>query len=116
MSFRAVGIDVGGTKIAAGLAAFPDGAVHARRTIPTRADRGGRAVLDDVLRLARELADESVQAIGLGVCELVNREGKLASDHCIKWLDQPVCAELSALAPTFIEADVRAAAQAEALF
>ncbi|MBX3744877.1 MAG: ROK family protein [Verrucomicrobiae bacterium] len=122
MSFLAVGIDVGGTKIAAGLAAFPEGSLYGRRTIPTRAERGGRAVLDEVLRLARELAGEAVargqtiQAIGLGVCELVDREGRLASANCIRWLDQPVREELAAIAPTVLEADVRAAAQAEAWF
>lgn len=122
MSFLAVGIDVGGTKIAAGLAAFPEGSVQGRRTIPTRAERGGRLVLDDVLRLARELAGEAavrgqpVRALGLGVCELVDREGRLASANCIRWLDQPVRDELAAIAPTVLEADVRAAAQAEAWF
>ena len=120
MSLHIVGIDVGGTKIAAGFASFPDGVVLARRTIPTRAERGGRAVLDDVLRLVRELQAEKAvarfHAIGLGICELVNREGELASANCIQWLDQPVQKELGAIAPTVIEADVRAAALAEALF
>ena len=137
MSFLVIGIDVGGTKIAAGLldlertkplsAPNPRGAgwnpdsVLSRRTIPTRAERGGRAVLDEVLRLARELAEEAasfepVRAIGVGVCELVNRAGQLASDNCIKWLDQPVREELRAIAPMVLEADVRAAAFAEAWF
>ena len=119
---HAIGIDVGGTKIAAGLVAFPAGRVVARRVVPTHASRGGRAVLDAVLRLTRELADEgerlgaSVEAIGLGVCELVDREGRLASANCIQWLDLSVREELSAIAPAVIEADVRAAALAEALF
>ena len=121
-TFYAVGIDVGGTKIAAGLMAFPEGRTLARRLQPTEASRGGRAVLDDTLRLARELAAEStalgrkVDAIGLGVCELVDREGNLASSNCIHWQDQPVHGELGAIAPAVIEADVRAAALAEALF
>jgi len=54
--FLAIGIDVGGTKIAAGLIAFPEGRVLAQRLAPTDAGRGGRPVLDDALRLARELA------------------------------------------------------------
>ena len=121
-TFYAVGIDVGGTKIAAGLMAFPEGRTLARRLQPTEASRGGRAVLDDTLRLARELAAEStalgrkVDSIGLGVCELVDREGNLASSNCIHWQDQPVRGELGAIAPAVIEADVRAAALAEALF
>jgi glucokinase len=113
-----LGIDVGGTKIATGVAEFPDGRVLSRRVVPTKAERGGRAVLDDVVQLARELADEcgGVAALGLGVCELVDGEGRLASAYCIKWLDLPVRDELSTIAPVFIEADVRAAARAEAMF
>jgi glucokinase len=116
-----IGIDVGGTKIAGGVVVLPEGRTLARRIVPTQPTRGGRAVLDDVLRLARELVTEatavgrSVEGIGLGVCELVDREGNLASANCIRWLDQPARDELSAIAPTVIEADVRAAALAEAL-
>jgi len=117
-----IGIDVGGTKIASGLVVFPEGCSLARRQVATQAARGGRAVLNDVLRLGQELADEAkalghaVGAIGLGVCELVDREGRLASANCIRWLDQPVREELLAIAPAVVEADVRAAALAEALF
>lgn len=116
-----LGIDVGGTKIAAGLVTLPGGQPFARRTIPTGADRGGRAVLDDVLKLAGELRDEakaggqSVKCLGLGICELVDREGRLASGNCIQWLNEPVLAELNSIAPAVLEADVRAAALAESL-
>lgn len=117
-----VGIDVGGTKIAGGLVTFPGGFDLAhRRVIPTHPERGGQPVLDDVLRLARELAGHAaalgqcVGGIGLGVCELVDRDGNLASSNCIQWQDLPVREQLSAVAPAVIEADVRAAALAEAL-
>ena len=117
-----IGIDVGGTKIAAGLLQLPAGTILSSRVIPTNAARGGRAVLDDVVQLARRLSAEaaefghSVAALGLGICELVNREGQLASANCIQWLDQPVREELSRIAPAVLEADVRAAALAEARF
>lgn len=117
-----IGFDVGGTKIAAGLLAVPEGRPRARRLTPTLSTRGGRVVLDDVLRVARELSAEAtalgqpVEAIGLGVCELVDRESRIVSANCIQWLDQPVRDELSAIAPATIEADVRAAAIAEARF
>ena len=123
MSFHAIGIDVGGTKIAAGLASFPEGMIQVRETIPTHPARGGRAVLEDVVRLARELAgspgrtrETPVAAIGLGICELVDREGRIASANCIQWIEEPVRQQLGAIAPVAIEADVRAAALAEALF
>lgn len=40
---RAIGIDVGGTQIAAGT--VEGGALRGRRTLPTRPERGGEAVL-----------------------------------------------------------------------
>jgi glucokinase len=114
-----LGIDVGGTKIAAGVVRFPDRQVVSHRVIPTNAHRGGAPVLNDVLTLARELIGASataVSSIGLGICELVTRDGAIASDNCIKWRNEPVRERLGEIAPTFIEADVRAAALAEAMF
>ena len=114
-----IGIDVGGTKIAAGLLAWPEARVVETRTIPTRRVRGGRYVLNDVVRVVRKMIDARgarVLAIGIGICELVDREGRIVSANCIQWLNEPVQEELSSIAPTVIEADVRAAALAEALF
>ena len=121
MSFHALGIDVGGTKIAAGRVTFPGGRVSARRLIPAEPGRGGSAVLADVERIARELQREteqmgqSIGGIGLGICELVDREGRIASSNCIQWQGLAVSAQLGSLAPAVIEADVRAAAVGEAL-
>ncbi len=120
--FTALGIDVGGTKIAAGIVTFPDGRVHLRRQIPTQPARGGEAVLDDVFQLATELATEAgshnfqVNAIGLGMCELVNTDGDIVSASSLSWKSADVREGLATIAPTVIEADVRAAALAEALF
>lgn len=120
--FTALGIDVGGTKIAAGIVTFPEGRIHLRRQIPTQPDRGGDAVLDDVLQLATELATAAgernfqVNAIGLGVCELVNNAGDIVSANCLSWQSADVREGLATIAPTVIEADVRAAALAEAMF
>ncbi|NOS70717.1 MAG: ROK family protein [Verrucomicrobia bacterium] len=120
--FTALGIDVGGTKIAAGIVTFPDGRVHLRRQIPTLPARGGEAVLDDVFQLATELATEAgshnfqVNAIGLGMCELVNTDGDIVSASSLPWQSADVREGLATIAPTVIEADVRAAALAEALF
>jgi glucokinase len=80
------------------------------------------AVLDDVVRLAEELAGQArdqgitVEGIGLGLCELVDPSGHIMSANCIHWQDQPVAVRLSRVAPVCLEADVRAAALAEALF
>jgi glucokinase len=120
--FHAIGIDVGGTKIAAGWVVFPEGAIRARQVIPTRSSRGGGPVLEDVLELAHRLKDEAraagaaIRAVGLGLCELVDAAGGICSANCVPWTDQPVRKQLSALAPLTMEADVRAGALAEAIF
>jgi glucokinase len=80
----AVGLDVGGTKIAAGLSRFPAGVVTHRRRIPTQAERGPQAVLADAVKLAGELAalvpsGERFVGVGLGVPELVDPNGQITS-------------------------------------
>ena len=121
-SFCATGVDVGGTKVAAGLVIFPQGKVLSRKQIPTAPTRGGEAVFADVRRLCEELNSEAqsqnqrVQGIGIGICELVDLDGNVASENCIAWRGGSVRERLSTLAPTVIEADVRAAALAEAEF
>ena len=54
----ASGIYVGGTKIAARVVCFPEGRVRLRRASPIAPVQGGAAVLDDVVRLAEDLAAE----------------------------------------------------------
>ena len=118
----AIGLDVGGTKIAAGLVAFPSGAVLARRTIPTLPRRGGETVLNDTLSLAEELKTEAGKSnlellgIGVGVPELVDPEGNITSSQSLDWQGDRVQAAFSSLAPAVVESDVRAGALAEAMF
>jgi glucokinase len=117
----AVGLDVGGTKIAGGVVQFPSGAVLARRVVPTRPERGGEAVLDDTLALAGELLETArereaeVVGIGVAVAELVGPEGNVTSNQTIDWPCLSVQDRFSELAPAVVESDVRAAALAEAL-
>ncbi len=118
----AIGIDVGGTKCAAGLVLFPEGGVLARRLQPTRPERGGEAVLADVIDMAcslqREAAELGVEptAIGLGVAELVSVAGEVLSDATIRWRGREVGKALQAATnmPVILDADVRAAARGEA--
>ena len=118
----AIGLDVGGTKIAAGLVAFPYGVVLARRTIPTLASRDGQAVLNDAIALAESLMEHAeerrlrILGIGVGVPELVDPEGNITSTHSLAWQDISVQAAFSRLAPAAVESDVRAGALAEAMF
>lgn len=118
---HAVGIDIGGTKIAGGVVSFPDGRMVCRKIIPTRPDRGAEAVLSDVENLAKQLVAEAsleapITALGLGICELVDRSGRPASANCIDWRSLPVHQRLASISASYIEADVRAAALAEATF
>jgi len=117
----ALGLDVGGTKISAGVVAFPSGEVIRRRVIPTLPKRSGIEILNDAASLAddltREVYAEGIRlgSVGLGVAELVTPEGRIASGQTIPWRDVPVAAAFSHLGPVVVESDVRAAALAEAL-
>lgn len=120
----AIGVDVGGTKCAAGLVRLSDGCVLARRLQPTLPKRGGEAVLQDVIALAISLRDEAasrqavVAAVGVGVAELVDERGDVHSAATIDWPGRTVQARISAALslPAVVDADVRAAARAEARF
>ncbi len=113
-----IGVDVGGTKIAAGVVDTADGRVLDKRVIPTRPERGGDAVLRDVIALVHVLrpAVHVPPLIGLGVCELVSPDGEITSDFTVAWRGVPVRAALSEFGPTVVQADVRAHALAEARF
>ena len=118
----AIGLDIGGTKIAAGVMLWPGGEVLQRTVIPTMPARGGEAVLKDTLSLAQHLhgwasrENIEVAGIGAGVAELVDCEGNVTSSCTIDWRGVPVQGRLSAIAPAYVESDVRAAALAEAIF
>lgn len=117
----AIALDIGGTKTAAGLVVWPSGEILNRTVIPTRPDRGGRAVLEDILGLAANLLDWArardipVAGIGAGVPELVDCDGIITSSCAIAWREVPVQQELSRIAPAQVDSDVRTAALAEAI-
>lgn len=110
----AVGIDVGGTKIAAGVVDVASGRVVERRQVPTRPERGGAAVLADCAALASELG-EGTLAVGIGLCELVSLDGRPTSAETVDWRSLSVASAIAA-PRVVLEADVRAAALAEARF
>jgi glucokinase len=94
----------------------------ARRLQPTQPNRGGPALLADVIELVRSLQREAAEldveptAIGLGVAELVGVDRKILSAATIHWQNAHVDETLRAATglPVYVEADVRAAARAEA--
>jgi glucokinase len=118
----AIGIDVGGTKIAGGLVCLDTGEVQEKRVIPTNPERGGEAVLADVVALSEDLKataetrGDRVRGLGVGVAELVDPEGRVRSANLIAWEGLPVRERLARIAPAVVESDVRAAALAEARY
>src|SRR5262249_31302865 len=117
----AIGLDVGGTKIAGGLVKFPAAEVVRRQIIPTRAERGPEPVLNDVATLALDLPAnvpyrERSAGIGIGVPELVDPQGHITSAQTIDWRRIPLTERLADIGPVRVDADVRAAALAEARF
>jgi glucokinase len=120
-SVCAIGLDVGGTKIAGGVVT-PDGKVITKRVIPTLPERGGEAVLSDALALAVSLREQATatgrnaMVIGIGVAELVDLHGNVTSGHTIPWRGLSVQERFSKLASAAVEADSRAAAFCEAKF
>jgi glucokinase len=112
-----IGIDVGGTKLAAGLVDVATGRVHGHLRVPTAKERGPAPILADCVALAQELAArEPVSAVGLGLCEFVDREGRPDSAQTIDWRGLDVWAAFAHVAPLVVESDVRAAAIAEVRF
>jgi glucokinase len=107
-----VGIDVGATKVAAGLVDTAHRGILEQRRVATAGD--GREVLRDCVRLAEEIHRPGVERLGVAVCELVRPDGTIASAATIDWTALDVGAAFSHLAPTVVESDVRAAAVAEA--
>ena len=114
---RAIGIDVGGTKIAAGVVETESGVVEARFERGTRPERGSSAVLDDCVALAQRLsAGQGGLPIGIGVCELIDLEGRVRSAQTLEWRQTDVAGAFGPLGRAVVESDVRAAALAEARF
>jgi glucokinase len=118
----AIGLDIGGTKTAAGIVLWPSGEILHRTVNPTSPQRGGEAILGDILALALRLKEKAEQeeirlaAIGAGVAELVDCDGNVTSRCTIAWRGLPVQEKLSTIAAARVESDVRAAAFAEAVF
>ena len=74
-------------------------------------------MLDACVRVCERVANEElVSAIGVGVCEIVDRDGAITSACSIDWRDLDVAGAFAHLAPAHVESDVRAAAIAEARY
>ena len=113
MNGLALGIDIGGSKTTLALVAFPDGGIVARTDFETPPrDQTGPNFFDQ-LRAARRSLTADQLPTGIGICELVSPDGKVTSAHRVDWRGIDPA---SSLGLVIIEADVRAAAAAEARF
>lgn len=118
----AIGIDVGGTKIAGGVVDLGSGEIVAREVVPTEPGRGGDAVLGTALDVATRLAvaahrqGREIAGVGVGVAELVDPAGCVRSAHTIDWRGLPIAKRFGEIAPAVVESDVRAAALAESRY
>jgi glucokinase len=110
----AIGVDVGGTKTALGLV-DPDGTLRDRDRI-RNADLDGddallRAIADRCTGLARAT---QVSGIGVALPEVLDPAGELQSHVSLRWTKGQIIDALAHIGPITLEADVRAAALAEA--
>ncbi len=114
-----LGIDIGGTKIAAGL--VTGGGEVVRQSRVTTPLSGGTAILEAALRLAEEYRDAPIAAVGVGSGGQVNSaQGTIASatDLLPGWAGTAVKAAFEAVfsVPCFAGNDVNALALGEYRF
>lgn len=113
----AIGIDIGGSKIAACVVDVDTGVVRKSLRAATNADRGGKAVLTDCVEIVESLVglgdlDRRSAPLGVALCELVSPNGEITSAVTFDWRDVDLAAAFGE--PVVIESDVRAAALGEA--
>ena len=117
----AVGIDLGGTKIALGRV-DEDGALLELARYETRTRQGHAAVIDQVVEGIRRLgagASANVSGIGIGVAGQVDREsGAVLFGPNLDWHDVPLREDIEKACgiPVVVTNDVRAAMWGEWLF
>lgn len=116
----AIGVDVGGSKTSVGLVDTSTGRIILRTELATpplaKTECG---FVEQVAAAARRLADAFVECVtlpvGFGMCELVHGDGEIVSAHRVKWTSSQIRDAFGFASYIAIEADVRAAALAEAI-
>jgi len=115
---RAIGVDIGGSKTAAGLIDLTTGSVLAEEIFDTPDPaETGPAYLTRMKSAVAKLREHSgVAKVGIGICELVDNEGRIVSAHRVKLGEGELRRAFSDFETVVIESDVHAAALAEARF
>ncbi len=119
-----IGIDLGGTNIAAGIV-NEEYKIVAKKSVPTLAARGAEAIAADIAKLSKDICAENgidmkeVVAIGIaspGVA--VRATGKVAYANNLPFRDFPICkivSEGTGVLDVSVENDANAAAWGEAV-
>ncbi len=118
----AIGVDVGGTKIAAAAVDVRSGDVLVRNEIPTGREEGGARVLERLHGLVSDthdwLSGRNILSlgVGIGIPELINNAGEIKSSWNFDWDQRDVKGRLAEFGAVILESDARTAALAESLF
>ncbi|MBQ7794487.1 MAG: ROK family glucokinase [Clostridia bacterium] len=116
-----VGIDLGGTNIAAGVV-DDNGKILCQASLPTKADRGAEAIAKDMAELAKRviadsgLTEKDIKAIGVGSPgSVVNSTGTIAYSNNINMKNFPLGDIIRSYVdlPVNLENDANAAAYGE---
>lgn len=121
-----IGVDVGGTKIAAQVFAYDGTGLHALldepRTVPTPASLGPQAILASITEQVNHLANRFPQAcaVGIGSAGAVSEQGQIlsATDILPGWAGFPLSERVTTATglPTTVVNDVHATALGESRF
>lgn len=118
MAYR-IGIDIGKTKIAIGVAE-KDGSIKKRKAVKTDMNNGGMNIINQCMQLVKEIGLEDVVGIGIGSSGVIDNENGiiLSSGSIPNWSNINIknIFEKEFNVPLFIDNDVNAAALGEYCF
>lgn len=115
----AIGVDVGGTKIASAAVDVGTGLVLLHETVATQIQDGGARVLERLVDMVRTMHsrlqknDIQILGIGIGIPELVTNEGIIKSNWNFDWDKRSITNQLAEFGTVILESDARTAALAE---
>ncbi len=115
----AIGIDIGGTKIAAGLVDLAAGRLIIQAEMPTPRGESAETMLAAIAGVAERMQEAAKAAnvvplgIGIGLPELVRLDGVPASDWITPWRQRDLTKDLARFHPVTVDSDVRLATLAE---